>query len=219
MEYKLFKIDVEKFDAENRLMAGYASTFGMPADHQGDVIVKGAFSESILKIKNGGIPLLDTHNSTCSDVLGTVIDAFEDDHGLYITAKLADTPMVEECRQKMLQGHLNKMSIGFFTVKQSFKEHNGEEIRFIEQADLMEISVVAIPANPKAIIVSVKNKDIEPNTEEKQEAEAGTIDVTEGKATVEEKEEVSNVEAKALEQIAKLLMQSVNNTRRKYNGK
>lgn len=212
MEKKVTTFEVKQFDADSRLMSGYASTFGMPADLTGDVIVKGAFAESVIKIKAEGIPLLDTHDAKCGDVLGTVIDALEDDHGLWITAKLADTPGVEECRQKMQQGHLNKMSIGFFTLAQTFRQHNGEELRFIEKADLVEISVVAIPANPRANIVSVKNQETDVDAEPKQVTESAT-DVTTPK-----KVNVPSADIKNLSDIAELLIQSLNNTRSKYDG-
>jgi HK97 family phage prohead protease len=252
MEKKSVNLEVKQFDAESRLLSGYASTFGFPADVQGDVIVKGAFAESIMKIKNDGIPLLDSHKQDSQHVLGTVIDAFEDDHGLYITAKLADTPQVEEIRQKLKQGHINKMSIGFFIGKQHFKQHNGEEFRMIEKANLIEISVVPIPANSRATILSVKNQDSsqEPNAavlsesepkvvheakeeevidsepckcgsepKELQEDGVSAIEATENASDCQTPEGISLEEKQHLETIAELLQQSLNETRRKYNGK
>ena len=259
MEKKSVNLEIKQFDAESRLLAGYASTFGLPADVQGDVIVKGAFAESIQKIKNGGIPLLDSHKQDSEHVLGTVIDAMEDDHGLYITARLADTPRVEEIRQKLKQGHINKMSIGFFIGKDHFRQHNGQELRFIEKADLIEISVVPIPANSRATILSVKNQetsedsntallseskdeavsevseekinDSEPckycsesNTaeeavQESQEDGVRADEATENASACQTPEGISPDQREALETIADLLQQSLNQTRRKYDGK
>ena len=285
MEKKSVNLEIKQFDAESRLLAGYASTFGLPADVQGDVIVKGAFAESIQKIKNGGIPLLDSHKQDSEHVLGTVIDAMEDDHGLYITARLADTPRVEEIRQKLKQGHINKMSIGFFIGKDHFRQHNGQELRFIEKADLIEISVVPIPANSRATILSVKNQDeksnyeLQPRPEDwdgnepihlrkketSQEANTAVLSESKDEAVSEVSEEkindsepckycsesntaeeavqesqedgvradeatenasacqtpegISPDQREALETIADLLQQSLNQTRRKYDGK
>lgn len=159
MEKKSIDLTVKRLETDSRILTGYASAFGLPADSAGDVIVAGAFIESIAKIKNGGIPLLNSHRQTADAVLGTVIDAREDPTGLFITAQLADTPQVEEIRQKMMQGHITKMSIGFYVADQEFKDIKGETLRFIKKADLMEVSVVPIPANSRAAIVSVKSRD------------------------------------------------------------
>lgn len=164
-------IELDQTNSDERTMSGYASTFGFPADRQGDVIAKGAFAETILNIKKNGIPLLDSHVQNGDSVIGTVIDAFEDDHGLYIKATLAETPRVDEIRAKMKQGHLNRMSIGFFVEKQSFKDLNGESFRVIEKADLVEVSVVPIPANPRAEILAVKQAEAEVTPEFKEAAE------------------------------------------------
>lgn len=223
METKNFQLKEQRFDAESRLLSGYASAFGLPADSQGDVIVKGAFAQSILKIKNGGIPLLDSHKQDSEHVLGTVIDAFEDEIGLYITAKLADTPRVEEIRQKLKQGHINKMSIGFFIGKNHYRDHNGEELRFIEEADLIEISVVPIPANDRATILSVKHQEVKEecscDCHKSQEDGVRAEEATEDASACKPPESVSKSDVQSLNLIADLMQQSLNQTRRKYDGK
>jgi len=168
MERKDLEFSIKNFKQDDRILTGYASTFGLPFDSAGDVINKGAFAKTILNVKKNGIPLLDSHKQESSHVLGTVVDAFEDDHGLFIKAVLADTPGVDEVRSKLMQGHINKMSIGFFIEQFEMREVNGDLVRFIGEADLMEVSVVAIPANNRADIVSVKNRDtaVKVNTQE-----------------------------------------------------
>jgi HK97 family phage prohead protease len=161
MERKNMSVELDQTNSDERTLSGYASTFGFPADRQGDVIAKGAFAETILNIKKNGIPLLDSHVQNGDSVIGSVIDAFEDEKGLFIKAKLADTPRVNELRAKMQQGHLNRMSIGFFVEAQHFKELDGETYRIITKADLVEISVVPIPANPRAEILAVKQAEVE----------------------------------------------------------
>lgn len=266
MEHKNINLEIKRFDPDSRTISGYASTFGFPADVQGDVIMAGAFANSIHKIKKEGIPLLDSHKQDSEHVLGTVIDAYEDAHGLYITARLADTPRVEEIRQKLKQGHINKMSIGFFIGKQHFTNKGGQEYRMIDEAHLIEISVVPIPANSRATILSVKAQDTQGAavSEEVEEASMTTVpptaeaqeealkceieektqetinedsevlenlakplqedgvradEATENASDCETPADISLEEKQALESIAALLQQSLNSTRRKYNGK
>jgi HK97 family phage prohead protease len=167
-------LEIKQFDQDERTIAGYASTFGLPADTDGDVMAKGAFSASLQKINSGGVPLLDGHSHKSTDVLGTVYQAFEDDHGLFIKAKLAKTPAVDEVYEKLKQGHLNKFSVGFFIEDQEVKDMGGQVVREIKNADLIEVSVVPIPANSNANILSVKNidSDVVAETEQTEGAES-----------------------------------------------
>lgn len=242
MEHKDLKLEVRSFDADERTLSGYASTFGFPTDSYGDIVARGAFVDSVQKIKTQGLPLLMDHDTSVKSVLGTVIDAYEDDIGLFIKARLADTESVNEIRQKLIQGHLSKMSIGFFIEKQSFIEDAGKEVRVIEKANLMEISVVTIPANDRATILSVKAQETKEAdamiAAEKKELQEPSIEFLEEAyaeyAQFEQQLQEDGVRANevtenaspcktpehiALESIADLLQQSLNNTRRKYYGK
>ena len=238
MEKKFCNLQVKEFHSEERTLSGYASTFGFPADSHGDVIARGAFVDCVKKIEREGIPLLDSHKQDSEHVLGTVVSAYEEEHGLFIKAKLADTPRVEEIRQKLKQGHIKKMSIGFFIEAQSFTQQDGMEYRVIEKADLIEVSVVPIPANGRATILAVKQQELD-NTEETESpkiesAEAECTEcacqkdqddgvraekATENAESCETPKVASDEEVQSLERLSKLLGMSINETRRKYNGK
>jgi HK97 family phage prohead protease len=217
MEKKYCNLQVKEFHSDERTLSGYASTFGFPADSHGDVIKRGAFVDCIKKIQSEGIPLLDSHKQDSEHVLGTVISAYEDEHGLFIKARLADTPRVEEIRQKLKQGHINKMST----------EQDGKEYRVIEKADLIEVSVVPIPANSRAEILAVKEQKIDSSEEcactdcgceKNQENGVRANEATENAVSLETPNTVSEKELQNLERLSELLGLSINNTRRKYNG-
>jgi HK97 family phage prohead protease len=216
MEKKYCNLQVKEFHSDERTLSGYASTFGFPADSHGDVIKRGAFVDCIKKIQSEGIPLLDSHKQDSEHVLGTVISAYEDEHGLFIKARLADTPRVEEIRQKLKQGHINKMS-----------KQDGKEYRVIEKADLIEVSVVPIPANSRAEILAVKEQKIDSSEEcactdcgceKNQENGVRANEATENAVSLETPNTVSEKELQNLERLSELLGLSINNTRRKYNG-
>lgn len=140
------------------VLEGYASTFGN-VDFQGDVIDPKAFNKTVEAVNSKGIPLLLEHNPRADSVLGTVFWAKPDKKGLKIKARISNAPSVQELKVKMQEGHVGKMSIGYYPVKWSYKRTgDGEEVRVLEEIKLREVSVVAFPANDQATITRVKNE-------------------------------------------------------------
>ena len=138
-------------------LEGYAAVFGN-VDRDNEVIVPGAFARTIPDFKTTGF-LCNGHN--WKEELGTITDAKEDDRGLHITAEFYSTPDAQQVRQrlseKIARGRSAGMSIGY-RVKQS-ERRNGA--RHLLELDLMEVSVVTVPANPQARVSAVKSSDPE----------------------------------------------------------
>lgn len=141
---------------DDQTLEGYASTFGN-VDLGGDVVVKGAFKKTIANIKANGIPLLADHIPSTASVLGTIFDAEERAKGLWIKARLSKAPSAQDTRTKLLEGHLNKMSIGYETMDHAFEDRDGQRVRMLKELKLWESSVVVIPMNPEAAIARVKS--------------------------------------------------------------
>ena len=156
MRTKCFNIQVKSVDLEEGIISGYASVFGN-VDSYGDIVVKGAFSKSIEKIKRTGkvIPVFYGHNMEDPRAnIGRVIDLREDSHGLFFEAQLdlsGDTygHLVYE---QLKDGRLDSLSFGF-SITDGANTEAGYELRELE---LYEISVVPIPANQEALITEVK---------------------------------------------------------------
>ena len=135
-------------------ITGYASTFGNE-DLGGDVVMKGAFAESLEK---RGMPLLLFQHKMDEAPLGPVIEAKEDARGLWFKAELPKDDhfnkgrVIPQLKRKGLKG----VSIGF-RVK-SGPRRNG--VRYIEKADLFEISLVNMPMNPQAAVETVKAESL-----------------------------------------------------------
>lgn len=144
-----------KATGDDGTLEGYASTFGN-VDLGDDVIEKGAFADTIGNIKTAGIPLLADHVASTASVLGTIYDAREDRKGLYIKARFSSAASAQDVRTKLVEGHLNKMSIGYEPVKFAFEEREGKTIRVLQQIKLWETSVVVFPMNPEAAVSRVK---------------------------------------------------------------
>jgi hypothetical protein len=143
--------------------AGYGAVFGN-VDSYGDVIAPGAFKDTLSAAKRSGNwpAMLSQHGGFLgSDMtpIGVWTDMKEDDTGLYVEGKLADTPRGVEA-YKLLKmtprPAINGLSIGYIAKDWSMRSRPDEPRRTLKSVDLMEVSLVTMPANPKARVQSVK---------------------------------------------------------------
>lgn len=144
-------------DEDANLLEGYASTFGN-VDLQFDVVAQGAFKNTLARVRKGEVPLLADHMASVRNVLGTLVEASEDAKGLRIKARFASDPDAQAIRQKMLDGHVSKMSIGYEPMQWRYETRdNDTRVRVLEDVKLWEVSAVVFPANPEAVIDRVKS--------------------------------------------------------------
>lgn len=139
-------------------VSGFASTFNN-RDRVGDVIKEGAFKKSLAKIKRAKrmIPLLYSHQF--DKVIGGVDpkNLKETSEGLMMTDACIDldTSLGKDCHSLLKKGYMQSFSIGFSMPNDGYAcDQNGTTIKEI---DLYEISVVPVPANPKAVVTEVKS--------------------------------------------------------------
>lgn len=145
---------------------GYASTFGN-TDRVGDVVNKGAFKGS----KAANVMMFWNHNS--SDVIGGWTKIEEDDKGLYVEGELnLDVTRGREAYALLKRGHLKSMSIGY-RIPPNGAKYDPSGIRQLVKVDLIEVSLVAVPANPKAMITRTKGVPDVRELEHWLSAEAG----------------------------------------------
>lgn len=152
MDYINIKIEQKQDNADdNGEIVGYGAVYGV-VDRGQDMIVAGAFANSLKE--NRSIKMLFQHNP--SDVIGVWTDVVEDDSGLMVIGKLADTPRGQEIRELLKMKAVDGLSIGYRT-KQS--HYNADGVRVITEAELWEVSVVTFPMNESAGVTSVKQYD------------------------------------------------------------
>lgn len=132
---------------------GYASVYGIE-DLDGDVIERGAFSDSVARFASGKRPkMLWQHDGR--DIVGKWLAMSEDERGLHVKGKLfLDIERGREAHVMMREGELDAMSVGFNIVDAAPGERRGG--RRIKRADLWEVSLVTWGANPEARIDAVK---------------------------------------------------------------
>lgn len=157
--------------SDGRTLEGYAAVFETPTtieSYYGDfeeVIEQGAFKRTLGMKK----PILQFDHGkdsrTGSLPIGTVQEIREDDHGLFVRARLFDNDVVEPIRQAIEAGALDGMSFRFRIIRETWRDANGEKLResdlldvltnpeergparrIIEEVELFELGPVVFPA-------------------------------------------------------------------------
>ena len=135
---------------------GYASVFG-ERDQGDDIVLAGAFSESLRKRPAEKIKLLWQHNT--NEVIGKWLEMREDQRGLYCKGKLfLGVQKAKECLELMREGAVDGLSIGFRTLVDEYDRQNG--VRRLLKVDLREVSVVTFPMLESAIVALVKGDQL-----------------------------------------------------------
>lgn len=156
-------IKTKSFDvkADNGSITGYASTWTREPDSYGDIVAKGAFLESIERIKESGkvLPLLFNHKGDdLKAYIGTVKELKEDDHGLFFDADFDDTDEGQRARQLAMDGRLAKFSFAYDVLDSAEVElEDGRKANELRKLNIHEVSLVLYPANPDTSVVSVKS--------------------------------------------------------------
>jgi HK97 family phage prohead protease len=139
---------------------GYGSIFDVE-DNGGDVVVRGAFRNSISSKPLTSIKMLFQHDPAM--IIGKWEELREDERGLYVKGQII--PAIAKGAEvlAMMQAKvLDGLSIGFRTVKSEL-DHETYSRKLLE-VDLWEVSVVTFPMNTQARVDAVKNatpRDVE----------------------------------------------------------
>lgn len=138
---------------------GYASTFNGTPDAYGDIIAPGAFSKSLAQHRANTTmpPLLWMHD--IEQPIGAWSELAEDANGLKVKGKLTlGTGRGAEAYAllKDAKSALG-MSIGYRT-RSAGKDGAGN--RILSEIDLLEISLVSLPANRAARITAIKSAGV-----------------------------------------------------------
>lgn len=128
-------------------ITGLAWPFGTP-DRMGDEILPGAF-----KGAKAPLPLLAFHRP--DDPIGVWESITETPKGLAVSGRLLidDLPRAREVRALVKSGAVTGLSIGFMTRSATARRGGGRTIKAVE---LVEISLVSVPAHPGARVSSAK---------------------------------------------------------------
>lgn len=132
---------------------GYLSVAGS-VDQGGDIVMPGAFAESLQKRPAAKVRLLAHHDSRRP--IGVWTSLAEDGRGLYAKGRLLlTTTDGRETYELMKAGALEGLSIGYRVLADEIDRTNG--VRKILKADLIEGSVVTFPMHLDATVSTVKS--------------------------------------------------------------
>ena len=203
LEYKSVPFEVKDLKAAGDggwEVAGLASTWGGEPDSYGDIVVRGAFSESIAK---RATKFLYEH----MEPIGKQLHIEENDDGLFGRWSIVDTRAGEDAHKLMKSGVLDSLSIGYQTLEADYRE---DGVRLLRKCDLFEVSAVAIPANVNAIISDVKSH----GRPFEQHSEAVKAAIGECLSRVKSGSDIRATDGRALSEARKALMAALSGSLR-----
>ena len=141
---------------ENGKFSGYGSVFGT-VDAYNEVVVPGAFAESLAAIEQQGRPLPALWQHMSTEPVGGYESLKEDARGLAVEGFLLVDEIVKarEAYALLKRNLVTGLSIGYYVRDSSRDDVTG--IRTLKKLDLVEISLVTFPANDDARVDAVKS--------------------------------------------------------------
>lgn len=151
---------------------GYLAVFDN-IDSYGDVIVKGAFEQTLKEIEEKGttIFVLENHGgwgttSTDKTPIGYFKEMKEDEHGLFVKGQLYSTARGKDIYSILKESPKGTvgMSIGYRARKVVYPDALPQEKRekgvdrYLTEIELREGSIVTFPANTEARVLDVKSE-------------------------------------------------------------
>ena len=142
-------------NVDSRTISGLAARFGN-VDSDGDLIVKGAFTKTLMENGVDSIQprIFHLYQHNINQVLGRPTVLKETDEGLYFETKIAKTSLGDDVLELYRDGTHNEHSIGFKTIKSTNRGNYNE----IQEVKLFEFSTVTFGANSDTPFLGFKSQ-------------------------------------------------------------
>ena len=141
-------------------ISGYFATYDRIPDSYGDVIAPGAFTETLEKRKESGHPFPLCWNHDLNQIIGAVYpeNITDTEKGPHIDeGSFFDTPLAQEKRELVKKGVVWQYSFAYDILAAGPTElDEGVKANELQKLDVFEISIVPIPANPRAVVTDIK---------------------------------------------------------------
>lgn len=149
--YREFKFELRSDETGDGLtMEGYVAVFNSPTRISGwegdfdETIAPGAFRKTLRERK----PVLmfnhGKHGFVGDMPIGNVVDAREDDHGVYVKARLFDNDLVKPVRDAIAGGAVSGMSFRFEPIREKWSAD--KSTRTLLEVRVPEFGPVVMPA-------------------------------------------------------------------------
>lgn len=159
MKTKDFALHVKDVSEEG-IFEGYASTFGGSPDSYGDVVAAGAFADSLVTHRREGtMPMMFFGHNAHELPIGDWVDMAEDGKGLWAKGKIdLEDPVGKRVHRALAQKRVRGLSIGYrIPAGGASPDEKRPGVTLLEKIDLIEVSVVNMPANRRARVETVKS--------------------------------------------------------------
>lgn len=140
--------------SDNGVFSGYGSIFGNK-DAYGDVVMPGAFAKSLSDHRRRGTKPKMFWQHDPHQPIGSWVDIAEDGKGLWLEGRLnMEVQKGREAYALLKAGDIDGLSIGYNTVSAEPDERAG--VLRLKELKLVEVSVVSLGANDRALVDAVK---------------------------------------------------------------
>ena len=150
LEFKVYAPNFEKSVTKDgrRLIRGYASTFGN-LDRQNEVVSRAALEGARNDmLENKTIFMNHNHNDL---PIGRCVGCLLDDKGLLIDVEISNAKFCDDVWTLITEGSLNSFSIGGIVLDgHDERGEDGKSYHVIDKLNILETSVVGLPANPES---------------------------------------------------------------------
>lgn len=149
-------------DTENGygLLEGYANVFNV-IDSYGDVTQKGSFAQDIAEFIKSGYLTID-HRWEMSAVIGDIVDAYEDERGLFFAAEFYSDENSQAVRRKIAERMERRkaveLSIGYWAMEEERGQFEGQKVNFLRRVRVREVSPVVAAANDASMVTAAKSR-------------------------------------------------------------
>jgi uncharacterized protein len=152
METRAFPLKLKSVSTDGTFL-GYGSTYGN-LDLVGDIVQPGAFAQSI-QSQGKGYPLLWVHDQETPLGIAKISDS---QTGLVVNGQLLmSDPNAVRVHGHLQMGSVRGLSIGFASPDPAQTSYDENGTRILRSIRLFELSLCPVPANPLAIVTSVKS--------------------------------------------------------------
>lgn len=152
------------------------SVFGN-VDSYGDVVMPGAFDETLAEwaAKGDPIPIYYSHQLRDPDMcIGEVVEARARDDGLWVRGRLdLDAPKAAQAHRLLKARRVTQFSFSYDVLAGGWGERDGSDVYELRKLKLYEVGPTPIGANQETELLAVKNREErEANDEEPDEAKS-----------------------------------------------
>lgn len=154
LQFKNFQISQFKEEDDTGLVIeGWGAKYNN-RDSYGDIMKPGSCSKTI---QERGDRIAFCYQHDIWNPIGKIQTIEDKEDGLWLSVKLSAAE--KDIQTKVKEGILKEMSIGYRTINSTAGTVDGQEVNYLNEVMLYEVSLVTVAANPLAVITGMKAEE------------------------------------------------------------